>query len=486
MIRLGFKIICLVSLVVCCEGGYIDKPLPVIAAQPPSLFEGASLTAALSADDSFFTNDMGLPQVSDRGLVLSALELKSDTVATATFTTTAATLTGLHRFELVSALDTAVLKISVLVPPPGPGTVSSDNAHATAGASGAMLKIEGYGTSFDERCSIHVEGAPGFEITSVDVISGALIQLTYNIGMEQPAVQAILVIIDGKQRYELPFVISPAAVFENQAANAPLVKGQAGWVSLSHPYATFGANTFFEINVDGIETGKAEVIDTTQVRIPVRVPFDYPSNTLALVAKTLSQGGAVAETMTLGLSLVEPAYLTLSPTSLLATQPDHQVQLNAVGFDLSTIEELTVEGEAVSIIDWQVLDANTGTCSLGLLQADVDRSFLITAKSSEREVSGVIAVRRLSKAIYSSCERIRIGDHLYCSIVVSGFELAETEVSLETSEAIELKNWQQLDRSRLVAELVVQKSAVPGWELITLNNGANAYEAEIEIVESGL
>ncbi|MCP4663865.1 MAG: hypothetical protein GY856_51430, partial [bacterium] len=309
----------------------------------------------------------------------------------------------------------------------GPGTITAEGTTATAGARMATLTILGQGTGFDNMCTVHAEGADGFEVVLVRVIAASLMEVVYNISFDQEPTQATIVMEDGDYSYEVPFTILSPVTLENQAADQALTRGQVGSVTLSHAEAGLHFGTYFETD-DSIETGAAEVIvKDTEVRIPIRVPADYPGDTLSLTANSFSEGGAYLETMSVEIDLLDPAYIAFTPSRLNLTDGEQSTGVVAQGIDLTTLESLTIEeNDHVVISSWEATDTTTGAVDFVLSAETEEGRQILTADDGYRRVSGVVAfIDATGKVAYRAGRDVPAGDRVFFPVVVQGADLVE-------------------------------------------------------------
>ena len=82
-----------------------------------------------------------------------------------------------QKVEFTVGEETAALDMTVLIEPPGPGTVTAEGNVATAGAQMATVTIRGQGTHFDSDVTTAIEGAPGFDIVSQRIVTAGFAHL---------------------------------------------------------------------------------------------------------------------------------------------------------------------------------------------------------------------------------------------------------------------------------------------------------------------
>ncbi len=466
-----------------------DAAQVLLAADPPSLVQGESIVSTLIASEPFFSEALQAPLTSEGGLTLDSLIIRDEQTALATFKTAAGTAVGSHRFELESGGTTSELTVSVLAEQPGPGTITTRGNIATAGARMASLSILGKGTRFDSETTVHVEGADGLEVRFVNVITQTWIDVMYNIDIDQEPIQAAVVLQDGGRRYEAPFTIVSPAVFESQASNQVLVRGQVGRVTLSHPEASLHFCTHFQIDDESIETGSAEVVRAgTEVRIPMRVPLDFAGDTLSLTASSFSEGGAVLEMMEVNIALLEPAYLAFVPSRLDKDEGESSVGIVTQGLDLTALESLTVEeNDHVVLSGWETTAAKEGSAEFVFSSDTEEGAYRLVADDGARQVTGVVAVVDWDgQAAYRAQREVAAGDRVFFPIVVKGHDLVEGDSALSGDSGVEVLSLIHIDEGCVVAELEVDKNASKGLRALELRAGEKDYHVYIEVIESGL
>ncbi|MCP4605907.1 MAG: hypothetical protein GY847_36245 [Proteobacteria bacterium] len=480
-------ILLLTVAILACDGKQDDPATVILAADPPSLLQGQSVTMMLSTLEDFFDEELELPLTSAGGLVFQELVVDSHTKAIATFTSDESTEIGPHRFEIDQGGRHGVLDISVMAEQPGPGTIKAEGNKATAGARNAILTLLGKGTKLDSDCEVEVEGADGFTIDSVNVKTERRIIVTYSISLDQEPTAATVVVLDGVKRYEVPFEIVSAKEFENRAEDQRLVKGRVGWITLTHPSAEMGQFTRF-VEEDNTETGIADVIDQTEVRIPVRVPFDYKGDSLTLTAGTFESGGAYYELMTTDVMLLEPAYIAITPSVLSLSSGEQQVALRAQGIDLTALESLTLaDNEQLSLSDWEATTASEGTATFVVEPGAEPGSHLLYADDGFRQAVGVVGLHKsIGYAIKKSEEELKIGDHIYLSFVFQGSDLVEGEYELSGADGVEVVGLTHIDEGGFVAELAADNDTHEGLRKLNLNVGDKDYDVFVSVTESGL
>ena len=455
-----------------------------LGADPASLVVGESIVAELTASARFFTEDVSVPMTSDGGLVIEAISVEDPEHALATISSTADTAIGVHRFTISAGGATATLDLSALAEPAGQGTVTATANTATAGAKNALFEIVGSQTHFDNEISVEVEGAPGFSVSYVDVLSEATIQITYDIALDQEATEATVRIVDGAFAYKVQFTIVSPLALENAAAEQVLTKGRAGWITLSHPEAAVDSGTRFEGYPEGIESGEAQIIDANEVAIPVRVPFDYEADVVELTAFTYSQGGAHLELITTAVTLRPPAWIAASP-SVLASEPGSQeVILASSGLDLSALEALTLAGEeSLSLGEWEAADATSGTASIVVSAGAESGAYAMTADDGLREVGGLVAYGTPAAPVSVGDAGFVGGDHGFVPLVSTGMLFAEDTVDLLGDEVVQVVGWTYVDERCVVAEVEIAPTASAGTHELTLGNGSASLPAMLFVHE---
>ena len=459
----------------------------MLAADPPSLPEGESITAMVTSSKPFFKADTAVSITGEGGLVLVSLIRQDDRHAIATISAVGGATVGAHRFIVSIKDETATLDVSVIAEADGPGTASSDNATATAGAYMATLTINGQGTHFDSMCEVEVEGADGFDVHSVNVQTEGWLDVSYSIDIEQEPTQATVVVIDGQFSYEIPFTILSPAEFDTTVTGQMLTKGRVGDIVLSHPEASLHSGTRFQTDGLDIDAGDADVTDPTEVSIPVRVPFTSIDSSLVLQAHTYSEGGAILEIIDVTISLLEPAYLATVPSRLTNTAGVQTVNLVAAGVDLTLLTDLTLESDPhVSLASWLATSASAGTADITLDSAASSGGYALTADDGIREIYGTVAVMGSGKNAFESESDVYAGDHLYISFVVYGGDLVDGDIELTGDDDITAVAFTFVDPGCVIAELEIDDNATDGLSSMTLSSNGEDYNVYLVIENSGL
>ncbi len=477
-------------LIAACDDDKDDQDAILLAADPPSLIQGERIESTIKSNGPFFAGKLNKPITSEGGLTLTSLTITNDKTARAVISSNDNTTIGAHSFELEMDGTSAELTISVIAPEFGQGTIRAEGTTATAGANMATLTIFGQGTSFDKKCTVQAEGADGFEVDFVDVITANALQVNYSISLDQEATQATVVLQDGGYRYEVPFTILSPSTFENQATDQVLTRGQVGWVTLSHAEASLGPATFFKLEDESVESGSADVLQASkEVRIPVRVPIDFNGNSLNLTAWSYSQGGAIFETMTVEVELVEPGYFALVPSRLEKTPSEQTVDIVAHEIDLTGLKTLvSEENDTLTLLDWEAAAPGSGNVEL-LLDSEIRvGAYKLIADNGVRQLTSLVAVTGAIKqnAVYAAEKELIAGDHVYLPIVARGIDLLEGSTELEGDESVEVIGITHIDPGSIIAELAVDGDAEEGMHTLVLNNGSETYDVYIKINDSGL
>ncbi|MDJ0765364.1 MAG: hypothetical protein QNJ97_20455 [Myxococcota bacterium] len=475
-------------LALACDEDDAGDEAVYLAANPPSLVQGQTVSVAITASEAFFDGTIVLPVTSEGGLTIQSITPSNDVTALMAVASTSGTAVGLHRFELDAGEDMGLLKISVLEAEAGSGTVTAEGAMGTAGATMATLVIKGQGTSFDSHCTVHAEGADGFHVGIVDVVGSGLMHVTYSIGEDQPPTQATIVVLDGLERYELPFAILSPGTYENQAGIQYLTKGQVGWVTLSHPEAALHIGTRFEIEDQAIEAGPVDIVSDTEVRIPVRMAVDYPSGSTTLTARTYTQGGAFLERMTTEVEVMDRAYIGFVPTALDLTTSDHQVDVAAEGLDLTQVTSLTIEeNDQVFVSGFEPMGPNIGEVMFALTQAAETSIFQITADDGKRQVKGVVALVEMgTQAVFNPGVSVARGDRVYFPVVVQGHQMTAENVTVIGTDEIEVMGKVLIDTSCVLADIIVAKTAREGLHEISISTEGKTYNVYVRVIDSGM
>lgn len=456
-----------------------------MGADPPSLIIGESITATVTSSDSFFIDDVDTPIASEGGLVIQSVTITDSKHAVISMVSTPSTQIGSHTFELDIDGVTGLLDVSVLSPGLGAGTASASDAVATAGASGATLTIRGNGTHFDSKCTARVEGADGFQAISLDAVDSSLIQINYSIELDQEPTDATIVLLDGAYRYEIPFTIISPTHYESQSAEQVLTKGQAGWITLTHPDANLHWGTRLALDDEAIEVGEIEILDDGEARIPVRVPFDFESNSLTFKAHTLLNGGSFLETIQTEVKLVSPAYIATVPSRLSQQPGEHEVEIVSAGFDLLQLEGLSIDDESVSITNWNVQTSEQATATIVLSDIAEEGAYRILASDGQLSTTGMVVITdgngRVAHRIQQEIPR---GDHIYFPIVIQGADLKTDSTALLTDEDIEVIDLIFLDSGSLVAELSIDPEAEHTARTMVLRTEEYDYEIHVSIIDS--
>ncbi|MCP4606998.1 MAG: hypothetical protein GY847_41880 [Proteobacteria bacterium] len=460
-----------------------------IVADPPSILDGETLSVVLTSSEDFFSGSIDAPLTSEGGLVLQSVDVQDSRTALATFVANASTSPGMHILELAAGDEVGVLNMSVMLPQPGIGQVSSDNAVATAGALGATLSIDGQGTNFDSECGVSVEGADGFQISMVDVVTSGHISVTYDIDIEQKPTTCTVIVTDGMQRYELPFTILSPDAFETQEDDQWLTKGQKGIVILRHPDASMHFGTGFQIDDETVESGVIDVIGETEVHIPVRVPFDFSQDTLSLTAATYNEGGAFLETMNVEVSLFAPAYLGFVPSrlDLDSSEDTHAVDMVTGGVDLLDIESLSIEkNDELFISDWSLESSDLLNVEF-LVTSQVEAGvFEITANDGFRDLTALVATTSLGfDTIYGYSGQIAQGDRVYFPVILSSATVTVSTTAVGDDD-IEVHGVELIDEGCLVVDLQLANDAEEGLHTLSINNEGDAYYVYVHVEESGI
>jgi len=475
-------------LAVCaCDDDKNEKGPILLAADPPSLPVGESITATITAEKPFFTEDVTAPMTSGGGLTIESLTVQDKRTALASIETSAETELGVHRFLLELGDNIGQLDISVVTETPGPGSVTAEGDVASAGARHALLSIIGNGTLFDSECTVSVEGADGFDVEAIDVMAENWIEVNFSISLEQEPTQATVVVIDGIIRYEVPFTIVSPQLFENEEQGQALTKGRVGTVQLAHSQATFNQGTGFPDIDESVEWGEPEVIDTNQAEVLVRVPFDFEGDSLEMVAFTYTEGGAFLQMLSTEVALDDPAWLAAIPSRLEETPGVQTVDLSAQGVDLTAIESLTLEADDLLVLSsWTASAPDSGSAELVVGSGVEARAYDLAAYDGHRDVIGTIVVPGSGYGADANEQTLTAGDHLFLSIVVHGDDLAEGETVLEGDDDLAVVALTYVDPGCVIAEISVDEPAYEGSHTMHLSDGSYEFDLYFAVVASGL
>jgi hypothetical protein len=475
------------SLLVACSPPEEEELPVVLAADPPSLLLGESVVVTLTALEPFFIKDLEGPFVGEGGLVIESITRESKTRAYASVISTAETLVGAHLFAFELGGQTADLTLSVFAEQPGPGTISIDGDTASAGASNATLEIMGNGTHFDSQCTVHVEGADGITVETATVTAANRIVVRYSIEWDQDPTVATLVVLDGLVRYEAPFSIVSPASFETVVGGQALTKGRAGWVVFAHPGAALHQGTRIDPGDGPVEAGAPDVIDSTEVRIPVRVPFDHPGDTLKLTAISYGGGGAFVETITADVDLFEPAFVAVVPSRIPQVAGQQVVELVAEGVDLSSAVLFEADGPAgVALAAWSAGGPGSGTATFELEPWPSSGAIALTVDDGRRLVHGVAGVVPFGKGTWKAEAEIARGDRLLLPVVVYGGSLVADDIWFDEAPGFQIAVSSAVDSGCVVVDLAVTASASVGFHTLSLGSGGEQFGLTLAVVDSGI
>ena len=505
----GIAMLCLLPVLGCKEES--DKAAVIaIASDPTGIYKGEDVNVRLVASKPFFTEDVDLSAVSDRGLILSGLKRQDDTHAVAALETDEETEVGLHEISIEVGGATAMLQLSVLTPEQGPGTVTVERNAGSAGVEMAQFVIYGDGTSFDRLCTAEVEGADGFEVRFLDIEGSEQINVYYSISRDQEPTEATVAILDGDYRYEVPFTISAVEELDNEIDGQVLTKGQVGNVIVYHRDASVSRSTVFEVPDERVETGEAQIGDDMSATIPVRVPADYEDNTLALTAKTFSSDGAFLELVHLKVQLVEPAYVAIHD-ALLPMAPDTYERVFETGgvsawnVDNIVVAPVPADAEAaatdtddeeadtesvlgLTLSDWRSESKRLGSMDFYLTDKTLEGAYQVTFELTDgRQLPGIIAVSDwMSRRAHVPAVSAAQGDRLYLPVAVQGGDLVEETVFADGTEEIEVIDTIFIDAHTAVLDIQIDAKAYPSAEYLTLHGEEYDYGVSVTITESGV
>ena len=482
----------LTALGACSEDSAADPVL--LAADPPAVYRGESVVVELSSLEDVFVQELEAPVISDGGLALNSLTIVDERHALAAFLSSTATAVGLHGFEIPFGNRTAVLDMTVLDPAEGPGTVTGEGLSATAGAEFAEFSIIGTGTHFDSDCAVFISGAEGFAIHSMQAVTETRIDVRYSIALAQEPVQATVTIEDGDNEWTLLFVISAPVTMANVHGNQFLVRGQVNEILIGAPGADFSTEVAFRNEGDGFELGQETVIADHQVSVPVRVPPDYPDDTLAFSFRTYSDGGARLQLVTVALPVLEPAFLALQPSRITGANSEETVSLVAEGIDLTQVETVSFASDTSVFLDgWEALTPTGGSATFMVSSQPDEGWHLFSVNDGYRDITAGLVVDTAQDILPDAFEapgEIPAGDRAFVTVVLKDAVLVEDALSMEDDEDISVLDILFIDESCVVLELQVHADAqTDEWSaehLLVLRSGLNEYDVHLTVAASGL
>jgi len=332
-----------------------------------------------------------------------------------------------------------------------------------------------------------VEDADGFHVSLVDIVTDSWIDVRYDIDVDQEPVEATVVVTDGLVRYEVPFYIVSPAAFSTIAQDQDLTKGRVGWVVFSNPNAALHQATSVATSDETVETGDAEVVDSTEVTIPVRVPFDYPHESMLLTAVTYSQGGAFMETMTAEVDLLEPAWLATMPSRLDQVEGQQTLDLVTAGCDLNEVISIEANGpEGVTLAGWSATTADTGTIAFDIASNAGSGAIELAADDGRRIIRGVAGIPPFAFGAWEAETELARGDHLLLPVVVYGGDLGETDIAVSDDDGVQVVGWTRVDDGALVIELAIGTDAAEGFRTLVVTSGEHQFNVDFQVIGSGL
>jgi hypothetical protein len=479
-----------VLLLPSCAGNEEGGDDILVAANPPSMDKGQSVSIELRSTGKLFTEAVTAPIESDGGLVMKTLKPRDAKRALATFVSDKETEVGIHTFELKFGSREAALSVSVLAPDSGPGTVTAEGNVASSGAEFAYFVINGEGTQFDSRCEVKAEGADGFRVRFIAVEGPRRIKVYYEIALEQEPGDATIVLTDGDYRYDLPFTIVGPSQLDNAIEGQVVEKGRRGEVLLYHPAATLLSSTRFDDDeADLIETGEAVQEEEGDIAIPIRVPYDFAEDTLDMTARTYLERGAILEMVSTEVTLVEPAYLAIKGAKLDHTPGSQRLAFTVQGIDAREIEQLIIEegAGAVFVVGWEVDSEDSGFVDIYQSEEVVEGPYKLVAETPTREISAVLAVsNRESQRAHVPDSSIFAGDHLFVPVTVEGRDLFDGAVeAVSDDEDLAVVRLTRIDDDSVILELAIDENTYPGTRRLTLEGQEYSYSVSIQVEESG-
>jgi hypothetical protein len=481
---LGFALLLCLAMLGCSDPTETQDLM--LLGEPLSLVRGESVSVAVTAPTKFFDRNIDEEVASPGGLVLRSFYRSSSTSGLALLVSSADTEIGRHELVLEMGGGRGTLVVSVLGGPVGQGEVFAANAEASAGADWATLYLDGVGTAWDSGVRVWAEGAPGFHVLAWRVVTESRLEVSYGIDLSQEPGIADIVIQDGGARWSVPFSIVAARSFENLAGPQPVVKGRVSNVTLRNPSSGITQWTRLFSETDELELGEAEELQAGTVEIPVRAPFEFPGDSLSLLAKTFSADRRYVEVMPVELELHESGAIVFTPSRVSFGQPSEQGKLTSIGVDLLGFEGLELPSDSGLAVE-KVRVESSSSATVDWLVSPVAVESFVTGTLKASGVEWPVAVALTSNETWDAAAAVPVmhaGDRMLVPILTTGLDLVGEAFTLEAPDTLTIHSFEVIDEGCLLAEVSVADTAWSGEHAFWIRN--NIFDLRVSInVEEG-